>query len=376
MNSTTTDVVVVGAGVAGVSAAAELAAFRHVVMVEQEVLPAHHASGRSAAVLSETSGHPVVCSLTHLSRPFFEQPVPGFTDHRLLSPRGLVWVGEADDGAALDALAIAAARVAPTVGRLSPSAARRMLPSFGADAVAGGGVHEPDAMTIDAAALIQGYVRLLHHRGGSLLTSTEAVRLDRTDQGWTVTAGTSTIRAKVVVNAAGAWGDVVAARAGVAPLRLEPRRRTAAIARVSESVALWPVVMDVGGRYYCQPDPGGLLISPADESPSVPCDAQPEEVDVAQALDRVRDATGLPLRSIVRAWAGLRTFAPDGAPVMGEDPDAPGFWWLVGQGGAGIKTAPALATMLARQVEGIGPTADQVELGVTYEALSPTRLRC
>ena len=152
-------------------------------------------------------------------------------------------------------------------------------------------------------------------------------------------------------------------------------RRTAAISPAPDLIADWPLVMDVAGRYYCEPEPGGLLISPADETPMAPCDAQPDELDVALALERVRDATGLPLRAVRRAWAGLRTFAPDRVPVLGEDPVAPGFWWLAGQGGAGIKTAPAMAQLLARRFAGLDFPDEAVRLGVTADALSPARFR-
>jgi D-arginine dehydrogenase len=150
-------------------------------------------------------------------------------------------------------------------------------------------------------------------------------------------------------------------------------RRTAAIAPAPDGVAGWPLVMDVAGRYYCEPETGGLLISPADETPLDPCDAQPDELDVALALERVREATGLPLRSIRRAWAGLRTFTPDRAPALGEDARVPGFWWLAGQGGAGIKTAPAMARLLATSIDGRPFPPEAEALGVTAEALSPAR---
>jgi D-arginine dehydrogenase len=177
------------------------------------------------------------------------------------------------------------------------------------------------------------------------------------------------------VNAAGGWADVVAARAGVNPLGLVALRRTAAIVPSPDDVATWPLVMDIAGRYYCEPETGGLLISPADETPLDPCDAQPDELDVALALERVRDASGLPLRSVRRAWAGLRTFAPDRVPVLGEDPAAPGFWWLAGQGGAGIKTAPAMAQLLTRAMDRLAFPSHALELGVTPDALSPVRFR-
>jgi D-arginine dehydrogenase len=372
----TAGAVVIGAGVAGAAAAAALATDRRVVLIEREALPAQHASGRSASVLSETSGHPIVCALARLSRPFFEAPPTGFTAHPLLSPRGLVWVGEAGDAALLDELAERAQVVAPTSRRLDPAAAAALLPTFRAEALAGGAVHEPDAMAIDTAAMIEGYLRGLRRAGGELTTGAEAIEVRRLQAGdWEVVTPAGAWHTPNVVNAAGAWVDVVADRAGVAPLGFAALRRTAAICPAPDAVAGWPLVMDVAGRYYCEPEPGGLLISPADETPVEPCDAQPEELDVALALERVRDATGLPLRAVRRAWAGLRTFAPDRVPVLGEDPDTPGFWWLAGQGGAGIKTAPAMAQLLARALGREPFPAAALEFGVTPAALGVARLR-
>lgn len=371
--------VVVGAGIAGVSAAAFLAQCmpdRGVVVVEQEPLPAQHASGRSASVLSETSGHVAVCALARLSRPFFESPPVGFTDHALLSPRGLMWVGEHGDEEALDALAVVGASIRPSVRRVDAHEVAQRLPTFAPAAIAGGGVFEPDAMAIDTATAIGGFVRMLRDAGGELLVTAEAVRMEQHDDGsWTVSAGGHRFRTPVVVNAAGAWVDEVAQRAGVTPIGTQAMRRTAAIVPAPDSVSEWPLIMDIAGRYYCEPEAGGLLVSPADETPSRPCDAQPDELDVALALERVRDATGLPLRAVRSAWAGLRTFAPDRAPVLGEDPTARGFWWSAGQGGAGIKTAPAMGQLLAIMVTGGSLPDEALSLGLTPQALSPARFR-
>jgi D-arginine dehydrogenase len=370
------DVVVVGAGIAGASAAAELSASRRVVLIEREPLPATHASGRSASVLSETSGHPTVCALARLSRPFFESPPIGFVDHPLLARRGLMWVGESTDRDQLDALAERSTVVAPTSRRLTPDQTRELLPTFADEAIAGGAVHEPDAMAIDTAALVEGFLRTMRRNGSSLATGAEAIELRRLPGGdWDVETPSGSWRSPHVVDAAGGWADVVAERAGIAPLGVVAMRRTAAIAPTPVDVTGWPLVMDIAGRYYCEPEPGGLLISPADETALDPCDVQPDELDVALALERVRDATGLPLRSIRRAWAGLRTFSPDRAPVLGQEPTAPGFWWLAGQGGAGIKTAPAMAQLLTLVIDGARFPDQATELGVTESGLSPARFR-
>lgn len=373
-----TRTVVIGAGIAGASAAAALAARAPgtVTLVEQEPLPAHHASGRSASLLNETSGHPMVCALAHLSRPFFEHPPAGFADHPLLTPRGLLWVGESGDEPLLDALAAAARRINPNVRRIDAAAVNEVVDDWSPFAVAAGGVFEPDAMSIDTAAVIAGFLRSFQQHGGTTLLTHEAVHCEqRADSSWLVHTSHGTLPADHVVNAAGAWADIVATRAGLDPLGMRALRRTAALVPAPDSIAHWPLVMDIAGRYYCEPEPGGLLVSPADETPTEPCDAQPDELDVALALDRVREATRLPLRSVRRAWAGLRTFAPDRAPVLGPDPTAPGFWWYAGQGGAGIKTAPAMGNLLARMVHGEPLGTDAAELGVDASTLGPARLR-
>ena len=367
--------IVIGAGIAGASAAWALAERGSVTLVEQADSAGYHASGRSASLLSETSGHRIVCALAEASRRFFLSPPDGFVDHPLLSPRGLLWVGEDADAERLDEVARSARTIAPSVRRLTPAEVLELVPHFRPHAVAGGGTFEPDAMAIDTDALLQGFLRGFRQRDGQLITSAEACELRRVDDMWEVTTSAGTLRAPMVVNAAGAWGDVIAERAAIAPLGLEPRRRTACVAVLEDVDARLPLVMDVAGRYYFAPESGGLLISPADATLSAPCDARPEEIDVALALHRIQEATTLPVRSVRRAWAGLRTFSPDAAPVVGEDPDAAGFWWLVGQGGGGIKTAPAMAEALANMVhERPLPTAI-IDRLVSAADLSPARFR-
>ena len=371
--SSEASIIVIGAGIAGASAAWALAARCSVILLEQADAPGYHASGRSASVLSETSGHRVVCALAAASRSFFESPPAGFVDHSLLSPRGLLWVGELADVELLDELANSARAIAPSVRRLTPAEVLERVPHFHPETIAGGGTFEPDAMAIDTDALLQGFVRGFRQRGGRLITSSEVTKLRRDGDMWEVTTSAHMQRAPVVINAAGAWGDVIAERAGVPTLGLEPMRRTACIAALADVDPGWPLVMDVAGRYYFEPESGGLLISPADATRSEPCDARAEEIDVALALDRVQQATTLPVRSVRRAWAGLRTFSPDAAPVVGEEPAESGFWWLVGQAGGGIKTAPAIAQAIASMVHGEQLPAAITERMVTVADLSPAR---
>lgn len=347
------DVVVVGAGIAGASASWALAREgAEVVLLEREPHPGLHATGRSAALTNETVGHPVVASLARASRGFLDGPPAGFAEHPLLSPRGLLWIG--DDPAALD-------RLAETAGvgvarRIGPEEVRELVPAIRPERAAAGGVHEHDARSVDVAALLDGYLRGLRRAGGVVCPESPVDAARAVPGGWEIRAGPTVLSCRELVNAAGAWGDEVAACAGARPLGLTPLRRTACIVRAGADVRTWPLVMDAIGGAYAEPDAGGLLVSPADETPGPACDARPDEIDVARAVDWLCETCTLPGRSVRHAWAGLRTFAPDRIPVVGRDPEVNGFYWLVGQGGAGIKTAPALAALVAADLAG-GPAA-------------------
>jgi D-arginine dehydrogenase len=369
------DVAVIGGGIAGASAAWHLAAAgADVVLLEQEASPGHHATGRSAAVLSETSGDDTVCALAARSRPFLEQPPDGFVDHPLLSPRGLLWVGRIGDEAALDAVAEIGRRHRPaSVRRLDGAGTAHIVPALVEQARSAGGVHEPEAMSIDVDALLWAFLRGIGEVSRRVYTSLELLQAVRSGASWRIHAGDREIRCTSIVDAAGAWGDLVAARCGVPPLGLQPVRRTAAVAVSALDVTRWPLVMDVAGRWYAEPAAGGLLISPADEHPSDACDARAEEIDVACALDTVSEAIGSRLRAIRRAWAGLRTFCPDRRPAIGPDPGEPSFVWLVGQGGGGIKTAPAAGAMAAAYALGSSP--DPMNGDGLAQQLLPDRLR-
>jgi D-arginine dehydrogenase len=238
-------------------------------------------------------------------------------------------------------------------------------------------VLEPDAMDIDVAALHQAYVQGLRARAGTIHRNAPVVAIERGDNGWRVRTPSGEFDTALVVNAAGAWCDEIAAHAGLPRIGLQPLRRTAFTCAAPDDVDVrsWPLVADVDDRYYFKPEGPQLLCSLADETPSPPCDARPEEVDVALAIERINAATTLELRHVRRAWAGLRTFAPDRSLVIGIDPDAPGFCWLAGQGGYGIQTAPAAARAAVGLVtEGRLP-ADLLALGVTADQLSPARFR-
>jgi len=368
------DVAVVGAGVAGASAAYFLSRTLKVVVLEQEERGGYHSTGRSAASFTENYGNGAVRRLAMASREFLEQPPAGFAEVPLLSPRGMVTIARADQMDLLQAAFDRARALLPTMEWMTPQACRELVPVLREDYLAGA-FYEPDCRDIDVDALHQGYLRGFRQNGGTVLTRAEVTSLSRGPSGWTIGLPDRQIQAAVVVDAAGAWADVVATRAGLAPLGLQPKRRTALTIDLPAELqgAHWPMVDDVGEELYFKPDAGRLLVSPADQTPVDPCDAQPEELDVAIAVDRLEKATTLAVRRVPHAWAGLRTFAPDKSPVVGFDPRVEGLFWLAGQGGYGIKTSPALGQTAASLITGKGWPELLAGRGLAAEELSPAR---
>jgi D-arginine dehydrogenase len=374
MTNREADFLVIGAGIAGASVAAHLSAGAQVLVLEREAQPGLHATGRSAALFSEIYGAGPVRALSRASRALFHDPPPNFAHSPLVSPRGALHIANATQLGLLDAFA-ALPDVAPAVRRLSAAEAWALCPVLRPDQVAGA-VFEPGAADIDVDRLHQSYLRQLRLGGGQVLTGRAAESVRREGGKWLVAAGEESFAAPILINAAGAWADLIARAAGVAPLGLTPLRRTAMLIDPPAGVAIeaWPLVIDIAEQFYFKPDAGKLLISPADETPSEPCDAQAEEWDVAVAADRVMAATTLDIRRISHRWAGLRSFVADRTPVVGFDVKAPGFFWLAGQGGYGIQTAPALSRLAAALASREPIAPDLIEAGVTPDALSPARL--
>lgn len=371
------DAVVIGAGMAGASAAYFLAGRgRRVLVVEMEGQPGYHTTGRSAALYSEAYGNAAIRALTTGSRHFFEQPPEGFADHPILTPRGALFIGRPDQGEALDRTARETSALVPTIRRLDAAETRAIVPVLKADYV-GGGVHEPDAMDMDVHALHQGFLRGARAAGGTLRCDARVTGLARAGDGWRVETTAGTVRAGLVVNAAGAWCDVVAGLAGAAPVGLVPKRRTAILFAPPAGCdsSRWPLTVDVDEQFYFKPDAGKLMGCPADETPSEACDAQPDELDIAIAVDRIERAADLTIRRIEHRWAGLRSFVADKTPVVGFDPDAPGFFWCAGQGGYGIQTAPSMGRVTAALACGEDVPDDLKPFGVAAGALSPARFR-
>jgi D-arginine dehydrogenase len=366
------DVVVVGAGMAGASIAYELAVRSRVLLLEMESQPGFHATGRSAALFSEAYGGPAVRALSRASRSFFEAPPDGFRGD-ILHPRGSLFIANTETEGDLQALA-AMPDIARLTQLLSPAQAHAMVGILAADSTVAA-LFEPDSMDIDVDALHQGYLRGLVARGGKLACNAAVTSIEKNRHDWTVVAGEKAFGATRVVNAAGAWADRVAMLAGAAPCNLSPLRRTIITIDMPEAIAggRCPMVITADESLYFKPDAGRLLISPADETPDIAGDAQPDELDVAIAADGFERLTGRPVTRILSRWAGLRTFAGDRLPVVGEDPVREGFFWLAGQGGYGIQMAPALARCAASLVEGRALPTDVVDEGFRGQEIAPAR---
>ncbi|MCV0396731.1 MAG: FAD-binding oxidoreductase [Rhizobiaceae bacterium] len=369
------DFAVIGAGIAGAGVARELAREASVVLIERETQPGYHTTGRSAALFSTTYGPAPIRALSRASIGFFRNPPKEFAATPLLSPRGVVMVARADQTAHVEAMLDAVADrgamrrlPAKELGAMMPL----LRPGYAADAV-----FEADASDIDVNGLHHGYLRAFTAAGGRIILDGEIQSLERIDGGWRIGTRSRDFEAGTVINAAGAWADEIARLAGATPAGLVPKRRTAMTVATPDGVdaAGWPMVVDIEEQFYLKPESGRLLLSPADETPSPPCDAQPEELDIAICVDRIETAFDLEIRAIENRWAGLRTFAPDKNPVVGYDPVMPGFFWLAGQGGYGIQTAPALARLAAALALGKPVPSDIADEGVSTDQLAPSRRR-
>lgn len=375
--TSTADVIVIGAGIAGASVAWWLAPHARVVLLERESQPGYHSTGRSAALYMASYGAAQVRALTRASLAFYRTPPEGFGDHPLLSPRGAMMVATPAQVEALEAHWIMLSPINPLAQRLDARDALARVPVLRPERVAGA-VFEPDAADMDVHAIHQGFLRGVRRHGGTLVCDAPVTALVREGSVWTVDAGGQRWQAPQVVNAAGAWADDVARRAGVRPIGLVPKRRSAFVFRPPAGVETggWPLVFGAGEDWYFKPDAGLLLGSPANADPVEPQDVQPEALDIALAIHRIGEMTTLAIDRPLRTWAGLRSFVHDGGLVGGHDPEAEGFFWVAGQGGYGIQTAPAMGEACAARLLGHALPASVRAEGLVFSDLSPQRLLC
>jgi D-arginine dehydrogenase len=369
------DFIIIGGGIAGASLAYWLAPHGRTLLLERESQPGYHSTGRSAALFFESYGTPQVRALTLASRAFYENPPAGFADHAILGPRGALMIARPGEQALLDEHWTLLRAINPRAELLDAAAACALVPVLRPAQVLGA-IYEPDPNDMDVHALHQGYLRGLRVHGGSLVCNAEATAIERVDGVWCVTAGGAMYRAPVLVNAAGAWCDEIAALAGVARIGLVPKRRSAFMFDAPQlpGWSQWPMCIGLDHSWYIKPDAGMMLGSPANEEPMTPQDVQPEEMDIALGVHRIEEMTTLEIRRPGRRWAGLRSFVADGDLVGGFDAGAPGFFWLAAQGGYGIQTSAAMGEACAALVLGQPLPQRIADYGLSAAMLSPARL--
>lgn len=372
---TSVDFLVIGAGISGTAAAYELAQHGTVIVLEAESAPGYHSTGRSAALYTKHYGSPTVRAFNQASLPFLSSPPPGFTDHPLLSPRGALTIGKADQQGEIEAQ-VALGAADGSIIAMSQAEALRRAPHLKPESVAFASFEE-GVMDMDVAAIHQGFLRGLKARGGSVVCDAGVTALDRRSGAWHAATRAGDFAAPIVVNAAGAWADKVGALAGAQPVGLVPKRRTAIIVDLPDGTDTrsWPAVDEAGYGCYCKPETGRVMASPADATPVEPCDVQPEDLDVAIVADWLERSTTIPVRRIARRWAGLRSFVADDSPVCGFDDAADGFFWLCGQGGYGIMMSSSLGRTAASLVTRGALPADVAAAGVTLAGIGPQRTR-
>jgi len=358
------DIVVIGAGIAGASIAAEMAPHARVLVAEAERFPGYHTTGRSAAFWEECYGGPGIVPLTLPSGEWLRE-------HGFLRKRGALYLAQSEDASALDAFEASFAGTGVTIERLGRTATESLIPSL--EPAWTEAISEPHCADIDVGGLHQHFLAAAKQGGAELRTGYRLSSAERHDGDWLLGfENGETVRAATLVNAAGAWADHVATLAGARPLGITPYRRTVVQLRVDPAPDPdMPLVLDINGGFYFKPEGGRLWLSPHDETPSEPCDAAAEELDIAIAIDRFEKVVGWTIMAVERKWAGLRSFAPDRLPVYGADPRVEGLFWFAGQGGFGIQTAPAAARLGAQLL--LGQPRDQMTQAIDAETYAPAR---
>lgn len=373
--SKTYDFAIVGGGIAGVAIGHELAAFGSACLLEREGQLAYHTTGRSAAISMESYGNATIRALTKASSAFYKAPPEGFTETPLWAPRGALILADEGMTAKLDARFAEVSQLVPTVQRLSTPDILDLGPFLRPERWTAA-LYEPDAFDLDVHAIHGAFLRGFRRNGGEVRRDAELAAATRRDGVWVLTLGNGeTLEAAILVNAAGAWADEVAAAAGLPGIGLRPLRRSVLLVDPGMDVRAVPYIGTVNEEIFIKPDSGRVMVSPCDETESAPCDAWPEDMDLAVAMERFEHATTIRVSHIQAKWAGLRCFVPDRSPVIGADEAAEGFFWFAALGGYGIQAAPGLAALCRSLILKDGVPPSLARLGVTAAAVSPARCR-
>lgn len=377
------DFVIVGAGMAGASTAWQLAQSGgdtppSVLVLERESQPGYHTTGRSAALFEEHYGPAQVQALTRASRAFYDAPPAGFAEAPILSPRGVLYVGTAAQKELVDAAYAEAVIHSPDAQRLSAEQLKTLVPVLNTEVLVDGFL-DSGARDIDVHGLHQGYIRGLRQRGGDLWCNAAVEGITRVNELWHIALPKGlSVRARVIINAAGAWVDGIAAMAGAAAIGITPKRRSAFTFSAPEGLDAthWPAIISADENWYIKPDAGQLLGSPANADPVAPHDVVPEELDIATGIYHIEEATTLQIRRPSHTWAGLRSFVADGELVIGWDASptpVPGFFWVAAQGGYGIQSAAGYSLLARNLLLGEPLHASLAQQKVNVGAVSPAR---
>ncbi len=366
----------IGAGIAGASVAAELADHASVLLLEKEELPGYHSTGRSAAMYIPSYGPPKIQALTKASGDFFNNTPPEFCNTPLLTPRAEMLIARGDQLAAIESFMQHHSTI-QSVTEIGAAEVLRRCPLLRKTYPAAG-ILDRSGSDIDVNSLHQSYLKKFRQLGGKLAVNEQVTRLQNLPGGWLVKTNSASFTAGVVVNAAGAWADEVGSMASAESIGLQPKRRTALTinAPANLDTTSMPLVADIDEAFYMKPDAGNLLLSPANANPTPPCDAQPEELDIAICIDQIERAFEIEVTSIVRKWAGLRSFVKDNEPVAGFSAQADSFFWLAAQGGYGIQSSPALSRYAATLILGNSFPEDLHAYGLDATSLEVKRLGC
>ncbi len=369
------DFIIIGSGMAGMSAAYRLSKHGKVIVLEKESLLGYHTTGRSAAFFTENYGNKVIRSITKASRYFLENPPSCFKNNQLMTQYGgSLFIANKNQSKYVDKELDYAKSLSANVFEIDKNEVQNMVPVVKENYI-DRALYEPDSKVMDVDLIHQGFARGLKNNDGIILFNSEVINISKNNNIWSVKTDNNEFIAPIIINAAGAWCDEVAILANTKPLNLSPKRRTVIIFEDTSNLntSKWPVVIDIEDNFYFKAEAGKILASPADETDSPPCDSQPEEIDVAITIDRIENATNFKIEKIDHKWAGLRSFFPDRTPVVGEDPHIPGFYWLAGQGGYGIQTSPGISKIIECLITGKKWPEYLTNNLITPETLSPKR---
>ena len=370
-----TDFIIIGSGIAGMSAAYRLSDHGKVIVIEKEAHLGYHTTGRSAAFFTENYGNKTIRALTKASRYFLENPTESFLNNPLMSLNGgVLMIANSNQTDVVEKELKYAHENTAKVFEISKKEALKMVPALKENYL-DRALHEPYSKVMDVDLIHQGYARGAKINETKIYFNQEVISISKDKNLWNIKTKNEVYSAPIVINAAGAWCDEIALLANCKPLGIKPKRRTIIIFKNTDNYIInqWPVVIDINDNFYFKPEAGKFLASPADETDSPPCDAQPEEIDIALTVERLEKATNLKIKNIEHKWAGLRSFYPDRTPVVGEDNNNSGFFWLAGQGGYGIMTSPSISKILESLITGKKWPKKLEELSINENTLSPNR---